>query len=243
MMSIGLLGGSPTASGRVVPKPDVLARAFTPDFTGTAADKRYRLRTVRLGTVHLPSGKLVTLDPWTYDIDIFEPLALTVPPERYPVDLAIADTGTGGMVVALARIGFSQEPVAQWRIAHTASQDPATLRGDELFGYRVDSGMGAFADPATVDEIDVELELEAEAEYEGSQRQKWFDAGEAHAEALGIPYGFALDTAFVPGDIAMFATGWGDGNYASWVGYDAADRPVCVVTDFAVIEAVEMSGI
>ncbi len=66
----------------------------------------------------------------------------------------------------------------------------------------------------------------------------WQVRGEAAAPELGIPYGFALVEPLGPGGAAMFASGWGDGYYASWVGYDADDRPVVIVTDFAVITAV-----
>lgn len=252
LLSLGLIGGMahasprtfPVADGasrelrRVTPRPDVLGGAFETGFVGRAAEKRYPLRTVRLGDVHLPTGRLATLDPLTFAAADIAPLAFTVAPGRYPVDLAVADTGSGGMRVALARILLSDAPVAEWRIAHTAAGDPATLRGDAIFGYDVDSGTGAFVDPATVAAI--ETALAGDAEYEGSQHERWVDAGEAHAASLGIPYGFALNTAFVPGDIAMFSTGWGDGTYASWVGYDAGGRPVQVVTDFAVIEAVNI---
>jgi hypothetical protein len=36
-------------------------------------------------------------------------------------------------------------------------------------------------------------------------------------------------------NIVAFSSGYGDGIYASYVGWDAAGDPVCVVTDFGVI--------
>lgn len=252
LLSLGLFGGlapslasAPTATGdpspargRVTPRPEVLAGAFRTGFVGRADDKRYSLRTVPLGSVHLPSGRLATLDPLTFASADIAPLALSVPPGRYPVDLAVADTGTGGIRVALARITFSQLPVSEWRLAHTAGEDPSTLRGDAIFGFNVDSGTASFADPQTVAAI--EAALAGAGDYEGSQHQRWVDAGEAHAATLGLPHGFALVAAIGPGDVAMFSSGWGDGVYASWVGYDSTGRPVQVVTDFAVIEAVNI---
>lgn len=252
LLSLGLFGGvaqaaavaapapgkASLATGRVTPKSDVLAGAFVTGFVGRADDKRYSLRTVPLGTVHLPSGRLTTLDPFTFAAGDVASLALSVAPGRYPVDLAVADTGASGIRVALARIIFSDAPVGEWRIAHTSAEDPSTLRGDAIFGYGVDSGTGSFADPATV--AAMQTALMESGEYEGSQHERWVDAGEAHAAALGIPHGFALNAKVGPGDVAMFASGWGDGVYASWVGYDSAGRPVQVVTDFAVIEAVNL---
>ena len=34
----------------------------------------------------------------------------------------------------------------------------------------------------------------------------------------------------------MFQSGWGDGLYASWFGYDAQGRVVALLTDFNVVD-------
>jgi hypothetical protein len=68
----------------------------------------------------------------------------------------------------------------------------------------------------------------------------WQTRGEARGPELGIPYGFVLVEEVGPGGVAMFSSGWGDGHYASWVGYDAQGRPAQVVIDFAVITAVNI---
>lgn len=253
LRSIGMLGDDPrplvpastlareeAAVGRVTPRPDVLGQAFAAGFVGSADDERYPLRTVHLGMAHLPSGRVAALDPLTSPFGDVAALDLRVPPGRYPVDLAVADTGPGGWRVAMAKIAFSDKSVVDWRIAHTIDEDPSTLQGDLIFGYGVDSGTGSFADPTTLTFLDAALG--EGGDYEGSQHQRWVDDGEAGAEALGIPHGFALIAAVGPGDIAMFSSGWGDGFYASWVGYDAAGDPVQLVTDFAVVEAVDFPG-
>jgi hypothetical protein len=36
-------------------------------------------------------------------------------------------------------------------------------------------------------------------------------------------------------NIVAFDSGYGDGIYASFFGYDAQDRPVCLITDFEVL--------
>src|SRR4029078_4230104 len=47
---------------------------------------------------------------------------------------------------------------------------------------------------------------------------------------------FHLDVDMGPANIVMFTSGWGDGFYASWFGYDAQGRVAALVTDFAVVD-------
>ena len=41
------------------------------------------------------------------------------------------------------------------------------------------------------------------------------------------------------GNLIAFSSGWGDGSYASFFGYDAHDNLVCLVTDFRVLLGVK----
>jgi hypothetical protein len=42
---------------------------------------------------------------------------------------------------------------------------------------------------------------------------------------------------FSTDNVAIFSSGWGDGMYSTYWGLDAGDRPVCLVTDFQVVDA------
>lgn len=61
--------------------------------------------------------------------------------------------------------------------------------------------------------------------------QRWITEGE-HKK----PPKFFLDVDMGPGNIIMFHSGWGDGVYASWFGYDAQGHVAVLVTDFQVID-------
>jgi hypothetical protein len=214
----------------------VLSGAFSPGFVGEANEKRYPIRVIRIGEMEIASGRVILTDPFlmsTHD----KPLALSVRPGRYPVDLAVADAGTSGQRVALARLLLSPAPAVRWAMAVTDEQDVATLSGDDVFGYRVDTGTGAFADAAVTEWLASEYPASDFDRYQSVQ-DDWQTRGEAAAEALGMPYGFALIERLGKGDVTMFSSGWGDGHYASWVGYGSDRLPVAIVTDFAVITAV-----
>jgi Protein of unknown function (DUF4241) len=226
---------APTPQAQVTPRPEVLSGAFEPDFIGEAAEKRYPVRVTRIGEMEIATGRVLLVDPFlmsTYD----KPLALSVRPGRYPVDLAVADAGEGGHRVALARLLLSPAPAVRWAMAVTDDQDAATLKGDEVFGYGVDAGTGAFVDAAVPAWLDTEYPTTNFDRFETLQ-DDWLKRGEAAAETIGIPYGFALIERLGQGDAAMFSSGWGDGHYASWIGYGSDDLAVAIVTDFAVITA------
>jgi hypothetical protein len=220
----------------ITPRPDVLSGAFAPGFTGEAADKRYPIRVVRIGDMEVASGRVLLCDPFSMS-EQDEPLALQVRPGRYPVDLAVADTGKSGQRVALARLLLSSTPAQRWVIAVTRLQDPATLKDGEEFGYGVDAGIGAFVDAAVPAWLAVQYPSSDFERYQSLQ-DDWLSRGEAAAEALEIPHGFTLIERLGHGDAAMFSSGWGDGFYTSWVGYGQDNDPVAIVTDFVVIDAV-----
>jgi hypothetical protein len=221
---------------RITPRPEVLSGAFEPGFVGEAGEKRYPIRVIRIGAMEIASGRVLLVDPFlmsTHD----QCLALAVPLGRHPVDLAVADAGESGQRVALARLLLSTAQPVRWEMAVTDEQDVATLNGDQVFGYDVDAGAGAFVDAAVPAWLETEYPS-ADFDRYSTLQDDWQTRGEAMAESLGIPYGFALIERLGPGEAAMFSSGWGDGHYASWVGYDADDLPAAIVTDFAVISAV-----
>ena len=222
----------------VTPRPEVLSGAFTPGFVGEAGDERYPVRVIRIGEVRISSGRVIVADPFLMSTRD-QPLTVVVPPGRYPVDLAVATAGGGGQRGALAPLLVSGAPVVRWSMAVTAGQDISTLKDDETFGYGVDAGTGSFIDatlPAWLERRYPPQQVDFYAEVS----EGWQTRGEARGPELGIPYGFALIEDYEGGGVAMFSSGWGDGFYTSWIGHDAAGRPAVLVTDFGVIEAVNL---
>ena len=137
--------------------------------------------------------------------------------------------------MALARLLLSEAAPVRWAMGVTEGEDPRALKGDEVFGFGVDAGTGAFLDAGAVGWIGGQPFEAADA-----RSEDWQARGEALGPGLGIPYGFVLVEEAGPGGVAMFSSGWGDGHYASWVGYDGEGRPAQVVIDFAVITAVNI---
>ena len=144
--------------------------------------------------------------------------------------LAVASFPSGGNRVAFARVDFKQTPVVRWSMAIIDGQDVGTLKKDEIFGYGVDAGTGSFFDPVAGNAA-AELLKADENAWEG-----WQTEGEANGPKAIGPYSFLLDLPLGEANAIMFHSGWGDGFYASWFGYDAEGNVAALVTDFQTIE-------
>lgn len=179
------------------------------------------------GEVVLPSGELVASDGMILDAD---PFTLTVQPGRYPVSLLVADfPGSGDHRVAAALVRVADGEPVDWQLALVDGQDASTLGPDEIFGYGVDSGSGAFTSPEAV------AMLADEAAYERYSS--------AAFEAMFPDEQTIVDSAAVNVDpatgvnVVTFSSGFGDGVYATYAGLDPTGDPLVFLTDFGVLDA------
>jgi hypothetical protein len=175
-----------------------------------------------LADVSLTSGEVVACDAAILDELPFE---RRVTPGRYPLTLLIAKIKDDERV-AFAVLRFSAQPVLQWELAIKPGQDRTTLKPDQIFGYGVDSGTGAFADAkaiaAIVDDPEAMQKFVNDC---GDEMQKCY----RHTRSWAVAEGES-------GSIAAFSSGYGDGFYASYFGLDAAGAPAVLVTDFGICD-------
>jgi hypothetical protein len=104
--------------------------------------------------------------------------------------------------VAAAVMHVGRPPIARWVIAHFEGGKPPKS-AEEPPVFDVGGDTAAFMDALVLDEL----------------------------RALDDPSTFAPDPA-AERNLVAFASGWGDGAYASYWALDAAGHPVCLVTDF-----------
>ena len=90
-------------------------------------------------------------------------------------------------------------------------------------------GTGSFVDPETASVASRRMAADEDL------AQGWIDLGEKGGSGKGAP-NFYADIDIGPGSIVMFQSGWGDGLYASWFGYDAQGHVAALLTDFNVVD-------
>ena len=188
------------------------------------------ISTHQIGDLILTSGQLVACDP-LIGPDIDYAFKKHLIPGRYPVVLSVADFQPfGDMRVACAAVRISDAVPIHWEIA--SINEPNPLASEERIAYGVDAGTGSFldVDAARVlgDLFSHEVEFENFCDGVIAQMNK---------TSLG-KYSLNAAWANVPvsgteANLIAFSSGWGDGGYASYWGYDAHGQLTTLVTDFA----------
>ncbi len=179
------------------------------------------------GGLSLPSGQVVACDPgYLEHPDLWPPFARAVPPGRYPVRVGVVHLDRGAVRVALAALILDPAPPVRFELATRPGEDAATLGPGESFGHGVDSGTSCFLDFQAAREV-----------HERCQRWDRHRQGSQPELSVGRDRHWAnsvLDPA-TGLNMVMFPSGIGDGRYSSYWGFDAADRLVCLVTDFELL--------
>jgi hypothetical protein len=236
---LGLFAWGRASAGPGEPPAHTAAfeRAFAPgfsvetkdEFQGETRVETVPFKVVEAGSLKLPSGRICAADPFVSLSDA-KPFKQATPTGAFPVRLAVADFPSGGLRVAFARVDFKQAAVVRWSMAVIEGQDIATLKKDEMFGYGVDAGTGSFFDPQA-GKAAADLLKSNEDAWEA-----WQTEGEANGPKVIGPYSFLLDLPLGEANAIMFGSGWGDGFYASWFGYDADGDVAALITDFQTID-------
>lgn len=212
-------------------------KAFVPNFSietkstdnGETRVETVPFKVVEAGSLKLPSGRVCAADPFISLPDA-KPFTQSTPTGAFPVRLAVADFPSGGTRVTFARVDFKHTQVVCWSMAVVEKQDVATLKDNEIFGYGVDTGTGSFFDP-TAGKAAAEL-LKADNDV----WETWQTEGEANGPKIVGPYSFLLNLQLGEANAIMFHSGWGDGFYASWFGYDADGNVAALITDFQTVD-------
>ena len=234
-----------------------IANAFEPG--ARALDPNEGEITVRLETLPdellVPTGRIIASDP-LYCVET-PPLTISVRPGAYPVILCIAQFSGAGehcmaepgeRRIAAAMLRMQSVPAVRWELAicQEERETPAdaeaietAVEGEASYSdgtYCVDSARGAFMDEAAI----VAFLALSGASNEEHEVAAW----DARVDFL-FEYLVEEDHSNLVLDeqsglnMVIFPSGWGDGKYACYWGFDAHGSPVCLITDFGIFDEAE----
>jgi len=193
-----------------------------------------RISTHQIGELILTSGKLVACDLLIVPDDRYF-IKERLNPGRYPVFVSVADFYPAGDTrIACAALCISGESTIKWKVA--TINEPDSEQEEERYSYGVDSGTGSFMD---VDAAQIIAPLVWEQSGERDKFEEFCDRVLAEMQKnLFGEHGTANWANMRVSDssetnIVTFSSGWGDGGYASFWGYDASGKLTSLVTDFA----------
>jgi uncharacterized protein DUF4241 len=190
---------------------------------------------ITIGAIGLPSGRIVACDP--YFCADAQPYARSVPPGEYPVQLRRVSSKSWGERIALARVLLQEGGEAE-------RFEPAIRDSDEVGAFFVDAGVASFMDETTRASFARALSSYAVEHPDGNYYLDILQ-GELKRSAT-LPddeYDLGLWAIHrVRGttqDVAIFASGHGDGWYRSWWGISRHGDVVSLVTDFGLLTSSE----
>lgn len=185
-----------------------------------------------VGTVRFPSGRIIACDPLV-SLEDAEPFIQLVPPGEYAVRICVVPHERYGDRYACVKVELTKGRPVRYDMAMTGREDLSEeLQEGEFFGFGVDAGMGCVVDEVAREAFRRYWEDRASTE-EGIDPyndlfcdvlERSYSENPEHQREGGD---WAVWT--VPGTdlgIPIFASGWGDGCYPCYYGYDG-DGHVC----------------
>ena len=192
------------------------------------------LETYEAGKIHISSGKIVASDALiSPDHSAFNQ---GFPKGDFQV---LVHKERESNCIAFAEIVFDKNQLAEnWTLALCGDQNLEDLKEGEIFGYPVESGMGSFMDKDAqnaLNNLEQDLFHKKGADFMGIYEEffhaHFFDEKGAIDQFAGLkPY----DSK--PENIVAFETGYGEGFYATYIGYSKDNQPVKLISEFIEIE-------
>lgn len=201
-----------------------IKKLFTKNFVENAL-----IETFEAGKIALPTGRIVACDPViTNDMREFK---VNVSAGEFPV---LVHKEKESNCIAYVEIVFGTDEITDWKLATTEDQNIDDLKGEEIFGYPVESGMGCFMDFETQESLNhLERKLfhskgtEFMGIYEEFFHEHFFQENGAVDQ-----FAFLQPDEEKEGTIFAFETGYGEGFYASYIGFGKDNQPVKLLTEF-----------
>ena len=179
-----------------------------------------------LGSVVLPTGKVVGCDPL---IAHTTPYVDAVQPGRYAlrawVAVMHADGGERQRRIAALQLVVADMPAESWAMALLPGQDLASLGADEFFGYGVGAGTATLADQVAIEVLN---------DWDYDQLDEVFVPAQIPEDPIEAVIGAVVDESTMA-NVYVVGAGWGDGRYATYVGRAGNGQITTFVTDFRVV--------
>ncbi len=196
-----------------------------------------------IGAVHFPSGTIFACDPLV-ELEDTPPFIQTIPAGTYPVKICVVPSEKYGDRYACVKVEVNREKPVRYELGMTGKEDlDEELDEDDYFGFGVDAGMGCVADIQTQAAFKTYWAKRLEEDPDIDPYNDLFcDLLEENAKACPkyqLSHGDWLNWTVPATDcnLPIFASGWGDGYYPVYFGYDAKGKVCAVYVRFIDIEA------
>lgn len=189
---------------------------------------------LNIGSVHFPTGRIFACDPLV-ELEDARPFIQTIPAGTYPVKICVVASEQYGDRYACVKVEVNQEKPVCYELGMTGKEDlNGELNEDDYFGFGVDAGMGCVADIQTQAVFKEYWAKRLEEDPDIDPYNDLFcdlleENAKSHPKYQGN-YGDWLNWTVPDTDcnLPIFASGWGDGYYPVYFGYDTNGK-ICGV--------------
>ena len=183
-----------------------------------------------IGEVNLPTGEILACDPLV-ELEEAKAYIQKTPVGKYPVRIAVVPSEDYGDRYACVKVEFSKNTPVVYELAVTGEEEKMEEAAeDEYYGFGVDAGMGCVADKKSQDKYikywnKLEEDGEADNPYDDIFEELLAESAQQFPKYQRTGGDWANWT--IPGtelNIPIFASGWGDGYYPCYFGYDKEEE-------------------
>ena len=194
--------------------PKIFNYAFTSNYKTKTKDLTYTFQNKTLGQLNLSSGKIIATDPIL--LNDSEPFTKRFPKGSFPVDISIANKN----IVAFVKLTFSNKRIKNWKYALLKGEKDISITDTSLFYcFSVDAGVACLFDAKYLEKA------------KSLNKNEW-----DKSFFLQKPKYESYISSSNNIEAAVFETGYGDGCYATFIGYDEKGQPSQLLIDFGIIE-------
>ena len=182
--------------------------------------------TLDIGKVNLPTGEILACDPLV-ELGEARTYIQKTPIGKFPVKICVVPSREYGDRYACVKVEFNKNKPVVYELAVTGNEEEMDEAGeDEYYGFGVDAGMGCVADKKTQEEYTkywkkLEEEEEADNPFDDIFDDLLIENAKKYPKYqrdCGDWANFIIPNTDL--NIPIFASGWGDGDYPCYFGYD-----------------------
>lgn len=187
---------------------------------------RMNIEKIEAGKLKLATGRVIATDPiLLYDDECYSE---HVKPGTYTVNIYVGKAEKRKKQTVAAEIKFNDNVPVKWEMALLEGESAKAFGYDEFMGYEVENGLGCFMDEKVMEMLDVMSEEELK-NYEDMVKDTVRNSDCSCADIV-----MDKKTGL---NIIVFASGWNEGTFPTYCGFDKDNKLSRLVTDFMVIES------
>lgn len=202
-----------------------------------------KLAKINAGKLKCSSGQIIACDPFI-ELEDCPPFFEQIPTGSYETIICVALSQKYGDRYAAVKLSVSDKLPVSYKMAVVEGDDLTKLNDDEsFFGFGVDAGMGCFADVNAQQAFKAywQTRLEEDDSIDpyndlfDDELDKSYQNQPQYQRSGGDWCNFTIPNT--DENIIIFASGWGDGFYPCYFGYDASGEICALYILFIDIES------